>query len=279
MTRTYTIHINQYTFSLLSMPNYKKIPNHASTQYAYAIYPLKPIIQKTHDGFAPRPIIQRKATKDTHPLNAAQPATHPVANPTAPKKRGKFRKDINKDALAAYFDNTNQISESAQWIADTVAELDAADMNARKNQFNLQQDIEQRYELFDIVRDFDYANATMDEANAVNITNIKIVTMPQSCIEQIKAIAEHFASKPQTQMPYSIHSRSDLHHKCADEPVAEQDFTTVDRAAPETNEFIAARFVQKYKGADTAAAMRALDKQQRNKTKLARILQQLQITK
>lgn len=279
MTRKYTIHINPYNFSLLSMPNYKKIPNHASTQYAYAVYPLNPIIQKTHDGFAPRPIIQRKATKDVRPLNAVQPATHPVANPTAQKKRDKFRKDINKDALAAYFDNTNQISESAQWIADTVAELDAADMNARKNQFDLQQNIEQRYALFDIVRDFDYANATMDEADAVNITNIKIVTMPQSAIEQIKAIAEHFASQQKTKMSHSIHSRSDLHHKCADKPVAKQDFTTVDRAAPEINEFIAARFVQKYKGADTSAAMRALDKQQRNKTNTAYILHQLQITK
>lgn len=201
MTRTYTIHINPYNFSLLSIPNYKKIPNHASTQYVCAIQPLKPIAEKTYKGFAPRPIAQRKITKDARPLNAAQITVASTPVQKTKKKRAKFRKNINKDALAKYFDNDKQAT-SQQWLTTVVTELDAAD-----TQFDLQQDIEQRYALFGIIQHFDYANATMDEANAVNATNIKIMTMPQSEIEQIKAIAAHFAAQPHHQMLYSIHSR------------------------------------------------------------------------
>lgn len=276
MTRTYTIHINPYNFSLLSTPNYKKIPNHASTQYAYAIEPLKPIAEKTHTGFAPRPNVQRKATKDARPLNAAQITVAPTYVQKTKKKRAKFRKNINKEALAKYFDNEKQAT-AQQWLATVVAELEQRDIIARKNQFDLQQDIEQRYALFDIIKYFDYANATMDEANAVNITNIKIITMPQPEIEQIKAIAAHFAAQlQQVKMSYSIHSNPEFHDK--------QDFTPAAKSermsdTPKINEFIADRFVNKYHGADTSAAMRAFEKQKRHSTKAADIMYNFQKTK
>jgi len=147
MTRTYTIHLNPYTISILNTPNFAKIPNNASTQYVYRIYPDAHFIMAPDTTPNNRHVFrQRKVI--AHPDKPAVVAPMDIA-PTqkAPKQKpqhSKYRNNVNKAALSKYFDNTPTPQE--EWIADVVAELNRQDAlraaAARKDQVALRQFVE-----------------------------------------------------------------------------------------------------------------------------------------
>lgn len=229
MTRIYSIHL-VIPFDL----GIRIIPKFASTQYSYDIYPTKHKTPKTHAGFVHKPMIQRKSVKDERPIT---PTEKIILGPIveAPKTRGKFRKNINKDALAKYFDNdiVPSRAETAQeeldtWLMQTMFELDWADIEKAK-QIATEEEI----------RDF---------VEAVrNPKNIALIEVPA-----------HYASSIQDE--YNIDTDNASYLDQYFDYAAEIDERDSRLDTTEINSFIADRFVKKHSGADTAAAMRALHK-------------------
>lgn len=125
---------------ILVIPSTHNIPKNISTQYAYNIRPSHIAVAKptTKKSNAPMMIARKTA-----PENRAETITPIVAavrttTSTPAKAKSKFRKNINKAALAEYFDNDiiqspQEIAreKSAQWIADVVTELEHIDAIAR----------------------------------------------------------------------------------------------------------------------------------------------------
>lgn len=281
MTRTYNIHLTPYTISIFSTPNYKKIPNHALTQYAYSIYPTHPAVRKVVDGFCKNPTPQRKMSRDARPLTTIQTPIAPIASKQLQKtKRSKFRKNINKDALAEYFDNKPTREQAIQqWRDMVVAELDATDKIKYENTYNAQQDIEQRYEIFSGFKDFNYATATPQEIAEINSAHTELFTMSatefNSMLTQIiffenllNILTTEISHPAPITTPQTRPQKSKSHRTMSP-----------NRNNTIVNEFIADRFVRKYDGADTVAAMRAYNKKKHHGTKIAYLLHQLQITK
>ncbi|MCM1294469.1 MAG: hypothetical protein NC311_02815 [Muribaculaceae bacterium] len=251
MTRTYTIHLSPYTISILNSPNYKKIPNHASTQYAHTIYPLtenapKPVsIPVRHPMGNTRKIIAHT----DRPAIDAPIAITPTTKTYQPKHRSKYRNNVNKAALAQYFDNTPSASE--QWMADVISELETHDTN-RASTINA--DNESLRQFVETSRAPNFADDPIYHTNQVYVFVINLSdVLPILLDALIMANATNHKTK---QKPYALSA-----------------------VRPEINAHIADHFIKKHHGADTAAAMRALDKQSRHKPKIPYILHQLQITK
>lgn len=193
---------------MIQMPNLDKVPKNTTTHYTFTIYPDTHFAPAPQTGHAPRPQIQRKATKDARPFT---PAEKVILGPIVeePKPRSKFRQNIDKAALAEYFNNDCLPSREEQieaWHQSVVAELEAKE-----------------------------------------------------------AIAKAKAEREQEELFYFVAQLKNISEK---EAVLEL-----------VNNFIADRFVQKYNGADTNAAMRAYEKQKRHSAKIARMMHELGITK
>lgn len=128
MTQTYTIYLTPYAISILNTPNFKKIPNNASTQYICRIYPDAHLV-KTADTAPKSSHVFRPHKVIAHPGKPAVIApTDIVPAQKAPKQKpqhSKYRNDVNMTALYEYFDNTPTPKE--EWIADVVAELNRQD--------------------------------------------------------------------------------------------------------------------------------------------------------
>lgn len=143
-------------------------------------------ITRAQINHAPKPSIQRRTTKDDRPLNIAPVMDAPkVITPTKPRK--KFRKNINKDALAAYFDNDNLQSAQAEWLNQVVSELDVADNAAAQTKYDAMYDLEQRFELFNALTQMPDQIKFAHDADYVYID---IITMPDEMFNEIKQVIE-----------------------------------------------------------------------------------------
>ncbi|MDE6250980.1 MAG: hypothetical protein K2M34_05125 [Alphaproteobacteria bacterium] len=279
MAHIYSIHL-VLPFSL------KRIPKHASTHYTLTVYPTKDITPKTQKGFAPKPAAQRKTSKKARPLAVAKPVPTPVATPKAKKQRSKFRKNINKPALAAYFDNDVKMSRAAavqQWQNAVVAELEAADKIAAQKADIARQELRQFVESIHNTQEYNYYMEYL-------------MWLKQT---QEYGIYDEYDIDPNDDLyfgnfdDYELNSGINTHA----ENNEEDDFylfsdiepayphrkslsiDTMESERAEINESIVDRFTRKYNGADTNAAMRAFEKQKFHSTGLPYILHQLQITK
>lgn len=123
------------------------VPRIANTHYYYQTYGNPAIVpsQKTSDvkGAPQIKTSQKKLRCDKNEFAAAHaaPASAPMPHPAAPVARPKYRKNVDKRALAEYFDNltdhveqSDKAKESAQWLADVTAELDRKDAVRRAAQ-------------------------------------------------------------------------------------------------------------------------------------------------
>ena len=246
--------------------NSKNIPNHASTHYSYDIYPAKPVTPKTQAGFAQKPMIQRKTVKDARPLVQAEKIIlGPIVE--APKTRHKFRKNINKEALAQYFDNDILPSraEIAQekldtWLIQTMFELE----NTDEQKYDAMYDLLQRYDFFNCINHFDYKNATPEEIQQANDAHIEIITMPDEIFEELKRAAQVIERQKQKPAPKQKTQTIAPVRPCTNTGKRIPVISSANNANTEINNFIADHFINKHSGADTAAAMRALDKAKRN---------------
>lgn len=110
--------------------NFKNIPNHALTQYVSDAHATFKTAQKTVKGFAQKPAIQRKTSEAPRPVIASiAPITKPKSVFNVKMPSTKFRQDINKEALAEYFDNDIKdiwLENKLAWQEQAVAEVDAA---------------------------------------------------------------------------------------------------------------------------------------------------------
>ncbi|MBD5400443.1 hypothetical protein HDR61_01705 [bacterium] len=115
----------------LTLPNFKKIPNHALTHYVSDAYPTKIKAKKALSGFAPKPMIKRKKlnTKNTPDMTIEiVDIMRPTHNPKMP--RDKVRNNIDKAAIARFFNNEAPKSREEQiqnWRMTVVAMLDKLD--------------------------------------------------------------------------------------------------------------------------------------------------------
>lgn len=116
------------------------VPRIANTHYYYQTYGNPAIVpsQKTSDikGAPQIKTSQKKLRCDKNEFADAHaaPAATPTAHPTVTVARPKYRKNVDKQALAEYFDNSDKVTESAQWLADVTAELDRKDAERRAAQ-------------------------------------------------------------------------------------------------------------------------------------------------
>lgn len=313
-----------YSIHLVSPLSLKRIPKHASTHYTLTIYPTKDIAPKPSKGFARKPGVQRKTIKNVSPFAVEKPLAKPVAKSVtkpiakAKKQCGKFRKNINKHALAAYFDNDVKLSRAAaikKWQDAVVAELEAADKIAAQNTFNLQADIEHRYNALGM-NNISYANVTPVQFSHQQLGNIKIIIMSQADFKKLEndvnfatprannIILQELTSEYGIYDEYDINPKDDLYFGEFDDSdfinnqnnnmvmdkeddfylFAEENQYPYSKSLSldlnnQINESIVNRFISKYNGADTNAAMRAFEKQKFHGTGLPYILHKLQITK
>lgn len=194
--------------------NTNKIPHNANTHYAYNVFPVMTPVPQTSAGAVRKPMIQRKGVKDARPLPTPKQTTKPGIATMVIEYRPAFRKDIDKEALAAYFDNDvlpSHVELKQENLAAMVAELEAADVQKAAAKAK---DEEKLFKFVESVRLFAEDNLSTDEF-----------------------------------------------------PWTDQD---------SINAFVADRFVRKHKGADTAAAMRALEKSKRKMQNLDLELRQIQ---
>lgn len=116
------------------------VPRIANTHYYYQTYGNPAIVpsQKTSDikGAPQIKTSQKKLRCDKNEFADAHaaPAATPMPHPTVTVARPKYRKNVDKQALAEYFDNSDKVTESAQWLADVTAELDRKDAKRRAAQ-------------------------------------------------------------------------------------------------------------------------------------------------
>ncbi len=117
------------------------VPRVANTHYYYQTYenPAMVPFQKTSDvkGAPQIKTSQKKLRCDKNEFAAAvaTPSVAPMAQPAAPAAaRKKYRKNVDKQALAEYFDNSDKVTKSAQWLADVTAELERKDAMRRAAQ-------------------------------------------------------------------------------------------------------------------------------------------------
>lgn len=116
------------------------VPRIANTHYYYQTYGNPAIVpsQKTSDikGAPQIKTSQKKLRCDKNEFADAHaaPAAAPMPHPAAPVARPKYRKNVDKQALTEYFDNSDKVTESAQWLADVTAELDRKDAERRAAQ-------------------------------------------------------------------------------------------------------------------------------------------------
>lgn len=116
------------------------VPRIANTHYYYQTYGNPAIVpsQKTSDikGAPQIKTSQKKLRCDKNEFADAHaaPSAAPVSQPTVTVARPKYRKNVDKQALAEYFDNSDKVTESAQWLADVTAELDRKDAERRAAQ-------------------------------------------------------------------------------------------------------------------------------------------------
>lgn len=117
-----------HIYSIYHIPNTKKIPRNAITHYTFMVnMPAQNITKQTnvtpqHPAHGSRKII---AHADTPKIIAYTDET-PVQN--APKQtphRSKYRNNVDKAALAKYFDNTP--TRLDEWRANIIAEFDIRD--------------------------------------------------------------------------------------------------------------------------------------------------------
>lgn len=285
MARIYSIHL-VLPFSITG----KRIPNHALTHYTFTIYPTKDTTPKTKKGFARKPMAKRKSIKDTRPLPIAPQAAKPVATPKPKKQRSKFRKNINKPALAAYFGQAQQITRAAaiqQWQNAVVAELEAADKIKAQNAVTAREELRKFvesvrapknvsidmlrqestspfgiYDEYDIDSDYDLYFGEFDDSELI---------YPQN--NQAKQTEEDDDFYLFTDTANNYTEENQYPHRSS------LSIESKDKERAEINESIVDRFIGKYQGADTNAAMRAFEKQKFHSTRLQYILHQLQITK
>lgn len=267
MTRIYSIHL-VLPFSITG----KHTPNNAPTHYTFTVHPSKDIAPKTKKGFAPKPVAQRKTSKKARPLATAKPVSTPVTTPQVKTQRGKFRKNINKRALAAYFDNDEKLSRAAaieQWQNAVVAELEAADKIAAQNAYDLQADIEHHYNIMgrEPISDYgihdEYDIDPNDDLYFGNFDDPELINRPNNNTEIDEEDDFYLFSDIEPAYPH----RKSL------------SIDSMETERAQINESIVDRFTRKHKGADTNAAMRAFEKQKFHSTGLPYILHKLQITK
>lgn len=116
------------------------VPRIANTHYYYQTYgnPAMVPSQKTSDvkGAPQIKTSQKKLQCDKNEFATAHaaPSAASMPNPAAPVARKKYRKNVDKQALAEYFDNltdhveqSDKTQKSAQWLADVTAELERKD--------------------------------------------------------------------------------------------------------------------------------------------------------
>ena len=237
--------------------NSKNIPNHASTHYSYDIYPAKPVTPKTQAGFAPKPMIQRKTVKDARPLVQAEKIIlGPIVE--APKTRHKFRKDINKEALAQYFDNDVLPSraEIAQekldtWLMQTMFELENADIAKAQQQVTEE-------EILKFVAS--HVEDSMLQYFAQYTFDKKPYDIDEGTYDPWAKIAEYAHDLDWTENKVRANQYVGINSIDA---TKEDKFERL-FFENEVNASVADHFINKHSGADTAAAMRALDKAKRN---------------
>lgn len=121
---------------LYIFPGIDKIPRFAVTHYIYDIHG-----RPTDTPLPQQPAIQVKQTKQKNlhcdqNAPAMSVAAHaPVTTkPTAAKPRRARHNNINKLALAEYFDNIDTTNTTEKWLQDTVAELEQIDLARRESE-------------------------------------------------------------------------------------------------------------------------------------------------
>ena len=220
------------------------------THYEYSIYPTKTSTPKTQDGFAPRPMIQRKAVKDARPLVEHEtiilgPIVEAGPIVEEPKPRSKFRKNIDKAALAEYFDNDVLPSraEIAQekldtWLMQSMFELDWIDIEKAKQKITEEE-----------IRKFVESKKDTDIVDFRNEDNKDI---EEGTYDPWVEIADYANTLDHREFIAKLRQRK---------PVISNAQRAANKTRKEINESVVDRFINKYAGADNAATMRALDKQ------------------
>lgn len=257
-------------------PPHQKVPKHASTHYAYNIHPINDTAKKTQRGFAARPVIQRKMLKSNNSGNTAtatNPASQVITAPTMPKaKRKKFRKNIDKAALADHFDNYKSddavLQSKQEWLDSVVCEPNKADQtNTEEKQ------LETLY--------FVISSRSAPLETATEFENEQLEAY-KTYLQHLDERLADWEMDALINYDYYIDTRLDINKylakfdaKEAAEIVAQKERQT----AKPINEFVKDRFVKKHNGTDTSEAMRAFEKQKRHNTKWARLMHELQITK
>ena len=117
------------------------VPRIANTHYYYQTYGNPAIVpaQKTSDikGAPQIKTSQKKlqCDKNESAVSTTTTISAPISQPiTVTGARKKYRKNVNKQALAEYFDKSDNITDSAKWLADVTAELDRKDAERRDAQ-------------------------------------------------------------------------------------------------------------------------------------------------
>lgn len=260
MKRINLVYLSKRGAPIHVMTDRANIPSKASTHYSYRMDPEVLVAKTTCDGVAHKPKIQRRNSGGMRPVAQhidADIIDIPRMSDDKKITQKKFRKNINKEALAEYFDNAVLPTRAkiAQenldtWLMQTAIELENADIeNAKQNV------TEEEIRKF-VERQKTVVTYCFQDENTTDNKGVEEDT-----------VEENTYNNPWAEIAAYAH---DLDGK---EYFGRRFF------AEEVNASVTYRFINKHSGADTAAAMRALDKQNAHNTKLARFLHQMQITK
>ncbi len=213
MTHTYLINVPPHTISMFPAHSYKKIPGNAVTHYAYRIYPATQPVPKTLAG-APRKVAkQRKIAPDAIAAPAHATVTPQVSPaPKSNKTKTKFRKNINKDALAVYFDNSDKFSVASEWLADTVAEMENKDAT-RNAAINNEQ--ERLREFVESVRNPECTTPWIQKTNQVYLYVINANDAIQTLLEilAMASMAAHTTKKTNNASSHGKEINAHILHK------------------------------------------------------------------
>lgn len=191
------------------------VPRIANTHYYYQTYGNPAIIppQKTSDikGAPQIKTAQKKMQCDKNESTnsiaptAAAPMTQPAATKVA---RKKYRKNVNKQALAQYFDNSDTIQESypesQQWLADVIEDLSSMEC--------LHKIVEHRNLDEYICKKFKEAISTKKAEKRKNIDTLNDMTIEFIVIQEIRNISflnRHYNISPDTthEQEYSTNAK------------------------------------------------------------------------
>lgn len=229
-----------------------KISNNAVTHYAYKAYLTMSAANKIIAGFVPRPSIQYKTSKDARPV--AEITVIAEQSPARTKEpRGKSRQNINKDAIAKYFDiaiNDATIDQEKwleemmasiaqeEWLEDVMTELDTADKIKEQADAALHQELQQ------------YA---AERATHIKQDDTDIRQAQERYTSMRKAHQAAIAAIEEQNKQYAVECANQIN--AINEYLAKFDAKEATQIKNEQiNASVTDRFIKKYNGADTAAA-------------------------